>query len=145
MIKPNQTDIGRRVKVRSAHPHPTAAQVAERLERAERNERTERPERSERTERTERAERPAATPAAPRPHPPPAHLPPQPQPQLNPNQAQRPPPNPDLTRRSLKWVQLAIPFNVTKYLTGTRTLCLSEWMGVFKTIVNLSSRLACSI
>ncbi|CAH2049342.1 unnamed protein product, partial [Iphiclides podalirius] len=56
VIKPNQTDIGRRVKMRLSHPTysnmSAAAQIAERAERAEK----ERLERAER-DRAERAER----------------------------------------------------------------------------------------
>lgn len=112
VIKPNQNDIGRRVKVRTSHPYPGAAQLAERaerLERAERPDRPERPERPERSERPERVERPdrveRPAPPAPRPAPQPAQPPHQQYPQnqhTNPHLPQRPPPNPDLTRRSLK-------------------------------------------
>ncbi|XP_063383344.1 RNA polymerase II elongation factor Ell [Cydia fagiglandana] len=87
VIKPNQTDIGRRVKVRSSHPLYSSGPAAL---GAERPERPERPERAERPERPERAARPAPTPAP---------LPGAPQ---LPHQPQRPPQNPQLARRSIK-------------------------------------------
>ncbi|CAH0687784.1 unnamed protein product [Spodoptera exigua] len=143
VIKPNQTDIGRRVKLRSTHPYSGvgATQLADRAERPERPERPDRPERPERAERPDRAERPERperadrperpdrpdrperperverpdrpdrpVPPAPRPQPAPGVPPHQshPQHQQHPqhpptqHQPQRPPPNPDLTRRSLK-------------------------------------------
>ncbi|CAB3244696.1 unnamed protein product [Arctia plantaginis] len=118
VIKPNQNDIGRRVKVRSSHPYSGATQLAERAERLDRAERPERPERQERPERSERSDRPERperverpdrverpTPPVPRPVPQPVQPPHQQYPQhphTNPHQPQRPPPNPDLTRRSLK-------------------------------------------
>ncbi|XP_026326250.1 RNA polymerase II elongation factor Ell [Hyposmocoma kahamanoa] len=102
VIKPNQTDIGRRVKVRSSHPlfssGPTS--IPDRLERPER---PDRPERPERVERPLRVIPPASRPLPPQPHP---HLQPQ-QPQSQSQlqlqqQQQRAPPNPDLCRRSIK-------------------------------------------
>lgn len=106
VIKPNQTDIGRRLTRRPAHPtysNGPSAQLAERIERErterperpERADRPERPERQERSERMERVERPAVLPVANR-------APPLQHPQPHPHQPQRPPPNPDLTRRPLK-------------------------------------------
>ncbi|KAF9422484.1 hypothetical protein HW555_001882 [Spodoptera exigua] len=112
VIKPNQTDIGRRVKLRSTHPYSgVGATQPERPERADRPERPDRPDRPERPERVERPDRPdRPVPPAPRPQPAPGVPPHQshPQHQQHPqhpptqHQPQRPPPNPDLTRRSLK-------------------------------------------
>ncbi|XP_047506029.1 RNA polymerase II elongation factor ELL isoform X2 [Pieris napi] len=137
VIKPNQTDIGRRVKVRATHSMYSNGPVAERLERQERLERAERPdrperaerpdrpERADRPERPERAERPERPERAEKPErperperadrlekperlerpaavvPPTSRPQPQQQPQPHPN-PQRPPSNPDLTRRPIK-------------------------------------------
>ncbi|XP_013183779.2 RNA polymerase II elongation factor ELL [Amyelois transitella] len=114
VIKPNQTDIGRRVKVRSSlYSGPNAAHIAERSDRTERldrSERLERPERSERIdreridrlERPERAERPAAAPPAARPQQQLPQLQPQQQQLQSQQSQQRAPSNPDLTKRSIK-------------------------------------------
>ncbi|XP_053612171.1 RNA polymerase II elongation factor Ell isoform X2 [Plodia interpunctella] len=108
VIKPNQTDIGRRVKVRSAlystgpAPHAEPRDRPERIDRPERSERVDR----ERIDRLERPER-AAAPPAPRPQPQLPQLQPQLQPQQQPHplqhlQQRQPPSNPDLTKRSIK-------------------------------------------
>lgn len=108
VIKPNQTDIGR-VKVRSAHQiFPSSASARLVADRAAERERERERERDR--ERAERVERPAVAPPAPRPNPapvPPSHNH-QPHPPHQPPQQQRPPPNPDLTRRSIKWVRFFI-------------------------------------
>ncbi|XP_063539680.1 RNA polymerase II elongation factor Ell [Cydia strobilella] len=106
VIKPNQTDIGRRVKVRSSHPlysSGPAALGAERSERPDRPERVDRPDRPERPDRPDRPDRPERPdrPSTTRPAPTPAPHPGALQPQL-PNQPQRPPQNPQLARRSIK-------------------------------------------
>ncbi|VVC88174.1 unnamed protein product, partial [Leptidea sinapis] len=98
---------GRRVKLRNTHPMFTngpasLADRTERPERPERQERTERPDRPERPDRAERPDRPERQEQRPAVVPPVVRPQPQQQPQPHSNQQQRPPSNPDLSRRPIK-------------------------------------------
>ncbi|XP_048484581.1 RNA polymerase II elongation factor Ell isoform X1 [Plutella xylostella] len=98
VIKPNQTDIGRRVKVgRPTHPIYSAPAAAPDRPDHRPDHRPERPETRPEHRPEHRPERPVVAPPAPRPAPPqPVHPP------VQTHQPQKPPSNPDLTRRSIK-------------------------------------------